>query len=72
MRRDADFAISDHITLTYQGSDQLLAAMRTYEAYVAGETLADGMVESVPEDGAFTQDFAIDDETLTLGIKQVS
>jgi isoleucyl-tRNA synthetase len=39
-RRDAEFDISDRITLTLDGSEQLLAAAREHEQYIAGETLA--------------------------------
>jgi isoleucyl-tRNA synthetase len=39
-RRDSEFDISDRITLTLDGAEQLLAAARQHEQYIAGETLA--------------------------------
>ena len=39
-RRNADFDISDRITLSLDGAPELLAAVREHESYVAGETLA--------------------------------
>ncbi|GAB2764583.1 isoleucine--tRNA ligase [Nocardioides salsibiostraticola] len=39
-RRDAGFDVSDRIALTIGGSDEVLAAARTHEALISGETLA--------------------------------
>jgi isoleucyl-tRNA synthetase len=39
-RKAADFDISDRINLTLDGDEQLLAAAREHQEYVAGETLA--------------------------------
>ncbi len=71
MRKDADFDISDRITVTYQASDRLAQAIQTHAAYIAGETLADTLEAGKPQSGAFTQEFSIDGEDLTLGVKKV-
>jgi isoleucyl-tRNA synthetase len=47
-RKQAGLEITDRISLTLGGDDELLAAARTHEEYVAGETLA----TSVAYDGA--------------------
>jgi isoleucyl-tRNA synthetase len=39
-RREAGLEISDRITLTLDGDDELLAAARAHEAYLSGEVLA--------------------------------
>jgi isoleucyl-tRNA synthetase len=39
-RRAAEFNISDRITLTLDGAEQLLGAAREHQEYIAGETLA--------------------------------
>ena len=39
-RKDAGLDVSDRISLTLGGDDELLAAARAHEAYIAGETLA--------------------------------
>ncbi len=49
-RRDAGLEVTDRISLTLGGDSELLAAARTHERYLAGETLAlevsyDGAVE---------------------------
>jgi isoleucyl-tRNA synthetase len=43
-RRDAGFEVSDRITLTLHGDPELLACARTYEAYIARETLAEAVI----------------------------
>ncbi|WP_067431853.1 isoleucine--tRNA ligase [Nocardioides jensenii] len=43
-RRDAGLDVSDRITLTIGGDDAVLAAARTHEALIAGETLATTVV----------------------------
>ena len=47
-RKNAGLNVEDRISLTLGGDDELLAATRAHEAYVAGETLA----TSVTYDGA--------------------
>jgi isoleucyl-tRNA synthetase len=47
-RRDAGLNVEDRIALTLAGDDELIAATRAHEGYVAGETLA----TSVSYDGA--------------------
>jgi isoleucyl-tRNA synthetase len=71
MRKDADFDISDRITVTYQASERLAQAIETHAAYIAGETLADTLEAGRPPSGAFTQEFSIDGESLTLSVKKV-
>jgi isoleucyl-tRNA synthetase len=39
-RREAGLEVSDRITLSLQGDNELLAAARAHEPYIAGETLA--------------------------------
>ena len=43
-RKQAGLEVSDRITLTLDGDDELLAAARAHERYVAGETLATAVV----------------------------
>ena len=39
-RQDAGLEVSDRIALTLDGDERLLAAARTHQDYIAGETLA--------------------------------
>ncbi|MBN2469312.1 MAG: hypothetical protein JXN59_01210, partial [Anaerolineae bacterium] len=70
MRRDADFEISDHINVTYQGSEAVQAAFTAHMDYIAAETLADDVQKGSPAKGAFSQEFDIDEHELVLGIQR--
>jgi isoleucyl-tRNA synthetase len=58
-RQDAGLEVTDRIALTLHGDDSLVAAARTHQRYIAGETLAvqvsydalDGSVQPVVIDG---------------------
>ncbi|GAA1374897.1 isoleucine--tRNA ligase [Catellatospora chokoriensis] len=52
-RREADLAITDRIALTVQASDEVAAAVREHQAFLAAETLADS-VSYGAVDGGFT------------------
>lgn len=70
LRKDADFAISDRITITYQASNRLRDAVRAFAEVIQRETLADALVESGPEAGAHSAAFEFDGETVTIGVRR--
>jgi isoleucyl-tRNA synthetase len=72
MRRDADFDIADHITVRYTASDKLQTAIQQFADYIRDETLTEQLEQGDPDDGFFKQDFALDDETLLVGIKRIA
>jgi isoleucyl-tRNA synthetase len=51
-RKNAGLEIEDRIELTLGGDEELLAATRAHEDYVAGETLATSVVYDGAEGGA--------------------
>ncbi len=71
LRKDADFEISDRITVTYQATDRLRAAVQAHRDYIQAETLADALVEGMPADGAHGDTFEFDGETVTIGVRRV-
>ncbi|HVU14478.1 MAG TPA: isoleucine--tRNA ligase [Phototrophicaceae bacterium] len=71
LRKDADFDVSDHITLKYQASDKLAQAIQQFAKYIGDETLSDKLEVSEPNDGFHTEKFEMDGETLTVGVKRV-
>ncbi|MBP8972407.1 MAG: isoleucine--tRNA ligase [Anaerolineae bacterium] len=71
LRKDADFAISDRITVTYQASNRLRDAVRAFAEVIQRETLADALVESGPEAGAHSAAFSFDGETVTVGVRRI-
>ena len=45
LRKDADFNITDHIIVSYNGTDKVKEMMKKYYDYVMGEVLGDKLVE---------------------------
>ncbi|HML20473.1 MAG TPA: isoleucine--tRNA ligase [Aggregatilinea sp.] len=72
MRKDADFELVDHITVAYQATDRLGAAIKAFADAIRRETLADTLDEASPSDGMYQAEFEFDGETVTLGVKRVS
>jgi isoleucyl-tRNA synthetase len=50
-RRDADLDVADRIALTVRAPDDVVAAVRAHEAFVAGETLAESVSYGPVTDG---------------------
>jgi isoleucyl-tRNA synthetase len=65
-RQAAGLEVSDRIRLTLDGDEELLAAARAHEAYVAGETLATTVSYS-SSDGA--EPVIIDERPLRIGVQ---
>ncbi|HWO67747.1 MAG TPA: isoleucine--tRNA ligase, partial [Umezawaea sp.] len=51
-RKDADLDVSDRIVLTLQVPESVVGAVRTHEAFLAGETLADAVHHGEVAEGA--------------------
>jgi len=64
-RKAAGLEVEDRIALTLGGDDELLAAARAHEPYVAQEVLA----RSVLYDGADGEPVAIEGRPLTIGVE---
>jgi isoleucyl-tRNA synthetase len=60
--------VEDRIALTLDGDDELLAAARAHEPYVAGETLA----LEVTFGGAEGHEATIDGRDLRIGVERVA
>ncbi|MEV0458867.1 isoleucine--tRNA ligase [Catellatospora methionotrophica] len=65
-RREADLAITDRIALTVQASAEVAAAVRTHQAFLAAETLADSVTFGAV-DGGFTGE-AGDGENVSVAV----
>jgi isoleucyl-tRNA synthetase len=72
MRRDADYALSDTIQVTYAATPRLARALEVHSAYVRDETLAARLEAVSQPEGDKVEQFAFDGETITLGIKRLS
>ncbi|MFP5070289.1 isoleucine--tRNA ligase [Pseudonocardia nantongensis] len=65
-RRDAGLAVSDRIALTLDGPDAVLGAVRTHEAFVAGEVLATSVAYGAASAASSGQVVGPDGETAEL------
>lgn len=70
MRREADYALSDRITVAYQATTKLADAINAHGEYIQGETLAESLSASTTPSGDRVETFEFDGETITLGVKR--
>lgn len=70
MRRDADYALSDHIKVSYKVSERLGLAMRTHGDYIRSEVQADEFSAVEAPAGDRVETFEFDGETVTFGIQK--
>ena len=66
-RKDAGLEVEDRIELTLGGDEELLAATRDHEDYVAGETLATAVVYDGASEGAAAE---IDGRRLLISVSR--
>ncbi|HLU08210.1 MAG TPA: DUF5915 domain-containing protein, partial [Oceanobacillus sp.] len=83
MRKDADFDISDTISLKYTASERLANAIERYADYIRAETLSAQLEQGEPTNGYYRayfgpdpdgdpkKDTSIDGESLTLAVKRM-
>jgi isoleucyl-tRNA synthetase len=67
-RRDAGLEVTDRIALGFAGDSELVAAARTHEGYIAGETLAVEVIYDGAESG--TSSVWIDGRELRVGLSR--
>ena len=69
MRKEADFNVMDHISVTVDGGDRVKKIVTERPTDIGGDTLADS-VTSATADG-YTKEWDINGETVTIGVKKV-
>jgi isoleucyl-tRNA synthetase len=69
-RKNAGFEIEDRIVLTYQTGETLSEVLRTQDAYIAGETLADEIRAAAPDASSHVESFVLDGQEVTVGVKR--
>jgi isoleucyl-tRNA synthetase len=78
LRKDADFQITDRISIKYQASEKLHQAIQAFVDYVKTETLCVDLQNAQPNDGYIVEDFTeslkgeLDSEKLLVGVKRIS
>jgi isoleucyl-tRNA synthetase len=71
MRRSANFEIADHIVIYYQGDEHIRKVMTEFADYIRQETLAEQLLEQVPEPGAFTESHKLGEHKVSLSVKRL-
>ena len=69
MRKEADFEVTDHIRVTYDGSDKVKEVMDANRALIAGEVLADALEQG--EARGYTKEWKINGEEAVFGVEKI-
>ena len=69
MRKDADFNVTDHISVTIETGEKLSAVIGKYTADIAGSVLADSVALAAPE--GFVKEWDINGEDAVIGVKVI-
>jgi isoleucyl-tRNA synthetase len=71
LRKEADYEYTTRIELSVSGAADVVAAVETYQGYVAGETLARNIVlGSTLNDADITRDVEIEGRAVTLALRR--
>ena len=76
MRKDADFEVMDHITLSLAGNDKIAEICRRNEAFIKKTVLADEVVygpladAAAGADGVASKDWNLNGEDVTISVKR--
>ncbi len=68
LRKEADFVITDHINIYYNGSDTIDKMLDKYNDYVMGEVLGDSLIK----DDTLTDSYMLNDEECFIKVEKVS
>ena len=69
MRKEAGFNVTDHISVTVNGSEKVVDIALSKKVDIAGDTLAD--VINVAEPAGYTKEWDINGEKVTIGVEKV-
>ena len=70
MRKDAGFDVTDRITVTAQGDEEALNAVKAYQDMIEKGVLAVAVTCEAAPEGAFAQDCDINGKQMTLSVKK--
>ena len=69
MRKEAGFNVTDHISITLEGSKKVTDTALKKQNGIKGDTLADSLCAETPV--GFTKEWDINGETVTIGVKKI-
>ena len=67
LRKEADFVITDHIIVTYHGSEKIQVMLDKYYDYVMGEVLGDKLIV----DNSLVFDDKLNDEEVAIKVERI-
>ncbi|KRO75512.1 MAG: isoleucine--tRNA ligase, partial [Cryomorphaceae bacterium BACL23 MAG-120924-bin60] len=70
LRKDSGLEITDRIRLWVQGSEEAIAAIRAYEAYLCAEVLADSVVVGSGPEQAFRMNSDLEGNSVELALEK--
>ncbi len=70
MRKDADYAVTDRIHVTYQADNELTAAIEAGKAFIMQSVLATSLEAGAPAESAVTQEWDVNGKTAVLSVSR--
>ena len=67
LRKDADFVITDHIKVYYNGTDKVEKMFTLYKDYVMGEVLGDELIKDI----SLTEKYDLNDEETYIKVEKI-
>ena len=67
LRKDADFVITDHINVYYNGSEKIDKMLELYKDYIMGEVLGEKLIK----DESLTETYDLNDESTSIKVERV-
>ena len=67
LRKDADFVITDHIKVYYNGTDKVERMLKDYRDYVMGEVLGDELIKDI----SLKDKYDLNDEEAYIKVERV-
>ena len=67
LRKDADFVITDHINVYYNGSEKFDKMLELYKDYIMGEVLGEKLIK----DESLTETYDLNDESTSIKVERV-
>ena len=69
MRKEAGFNVTDHISVTLEGSAKVTQTALSNQESIKGDTLAEAISLQAPD--GFTKEWDINGESVTIGVKKI-
>jgi isoleucyl-tRNA synthetase len=70
MRKKAGFNIEDRITTCYQAQGELAQVFSKWGEYIKAETLTTQLLQALPMEGAYVEEFELEEDKLVMAVKQ--